>query len=99
MQSQKMAPARVRLVLANWELQSLELLRGAICQPKSRKRTMAAIVARVPRKNRMGKREGEDIELVEMGISEVRERLNAGWFIDLKTVLLLQHYFLAENTK
>lgn len=39
-------------------------------------------------------KEGEDIELVEMPISEAKEKLSSGWFIDLKTVLVLQHYFL-----
>lgn len=42
--------------------------------------------------------EGEDIELVEMAISEAREKLSSGWFTDLKTILLLQHYFL-EGSK
>lgn len=38
--------------------------------------------------------EGEDIELVEMDISEAREKLSSGRFTDNKTILLLQHYFL-----
>ena len=45
------------------------------------------------------KGEGEDIELIEMGIEEAKEKLAAGWFIDLKTVLLLQHYFLLGDKR
>lgn len=38
--------------------------------------------------------EGEDIELVEMSFDEARETLRRGNFMDAKTILLLQHYFL-----
>lgn len=38
--------------------------------------------------------EGEDIELVEMGFDEARNILQRGKFIDAKTIMLLQHYFL-----
>jgi GDP-mannose pyrophosphatase NudK len=38
--------------------------------------------------------EGEDIELIEMSLDEAKEKLKQGWFIDAKTVLLLQHFFL-----
>lgn len=38
--------------------------------------------------------EGEDIELVEMDFDEAREKLRKAEFIDAKTVMLLQHYFL-----
>ncbi|HEY0244272.1 MAG TPA: NUDIX hydrolase [Mucilaginibacter sp.] len=38
--------------------------------------------------------EGEDIELIEMTLNDAREKLKQGWFIDAKTMLLLQHYFL-----
>ena len=41
--------------------------------------------------------EGEDIELIELKISEVRNKLHEGWFVDLKTILLLQHYFLSKT--
>lgn len=38
--------------------------------------------------------EGEDIELVEMSFAEARRTLKKGDFMDAKTILLLQHYFL-----
>jgi GDP-mannose pyrophosphatase NudK len=38
--------------------------------------------------------EGESIELIEMGFDEAREKLNRGEFRDIKTILLLQHFFM-----
>jgi len=38
--------------------------------------------------------EGEDIELIEMTLNEAREKLKQGWFIDAKTMILLQHWYL-----
>ena len=40
------------------------------------------------------KNEGEDIELVEMSFDEARLQLNEGAFRDIKTILLLQHFFM-----
>jgi GDP-mannose pyrophosphatase NudK len=45
------------------------------------------------------KEAGEDIELLEIGFADAREKLNQGWFIDAKTVLLLQHFFLNQEIK
>jgi len=42
--------------------------------------------------------EGEDIELIEMGLDEAKEKLKQGWFIEAKTILLLQHFFLNYPT-
>ncbi len=42
------------------------------------------------------KDEGEDIELIEMSFDEAREKLLAGAFYDLKTITLLQHFFLTK---
>lgn len=58
-------------------------------------------VARYDEKDRAGKTgglkdEGEDIELVEMGFDEAREKLKQSAFIDTKTILLLQHFFLSQ---
>jgi len=39
------------------------------------------------------KEEGEDIEVLEMGFDEAREKLNQGEFRDAKTMILLQHFF------
>ena len=38
--------------------------------------------------------EGEDIEVIEMNISEARSKLKNAEFKDAKTIILLQHYFL-----
>ena len=38
--------------------------------------------------------EGEDIEVIEMDISEARSKLKNAEFKDAKTIILLQHYFL-----
>lgn len=38
--------------------------------------------------------EGEDIELVELDFDDAREQLRKAEFIDAKTIMLLQHYFL-----
>ncbi len=40
------------------------------------------------------KAEGESIELVELGFDEAKQQMMAGAFRDLKTILLLQHFFL-----
>ena len=40
------------------------------------------------------KDEGEDIELLELGFEEARTMLKQGEFHDMKTILLLQHYFM-----
>jgi len=58
-------------------------------------------IARYDEENRSGKtgglkEEGEDIELIETGFDEAREKLKQGAFIDAKTILLLQHFFLNQ---
>ena len=40
------------------------------------------------------KGEGESIELIELGFDEARQQMMAGAFRDLKTILLLQQFFL-----
>ena len=40
------------------------------------------------------KEEGESIELVELGFGETKEKLKQGEFRDIKTILLLQHFFM-----
>lgn len=40
------------------------------------------------------KDENEDIEPVEMSFDEAREKLKQGWFIDAKTIILLQYFFM-----
>lgn len=40
--------------------------------------------------------EGEDIELIAMPFEEARQKLLSGEFIDAKTILLLQRYFLSN---
>ncbi|MCR8557967.1 NUDIX domain-containing protein [Mucilaginibacter sp. BJC16-A38] len=38
--------------------------------------------------------EGEDIQLIELGFDEAREKLKQGEFRDAKTIILLQHFFM-----
>ena len=40
------------------------------------------------------KQEGEDIELIELDFAAAKEQLKQGAFRDIKTILLLQHFFL-----
>jgi len=59
------------------------------------------LIARYTEEDRNGKSgglkdEGEDIELIELGFDEAREKLKQGVFIDAKTILLLQHFFLNQ---
>jgi len=42
------------------------------------------------------KEEGESIELVELGFGEAKEKLKQGEFRDIKTILLLQHFFMEQ---
>lgn len=41
--------------------------------------------------------EGESIELIELDFDEAKEKLKQGVFYDLKTILLLQHFFLSQS--
>ena len=43
------------------------------------------------------KKEGESIELIELGFDEAREKLLHSEFRDLKTILLLQAFFLKQS--
>jgi hypothetical protein len=38
--------------------------------------------------------EGESIEVIELDFEEAREKLMEGAFRDIKTILLLQHFFM-----
>lgn len=40
------------------------------------------------------KEEGEHIEPVEMSFDEAHEKLEQGWFMEAKTIMLLQHFFM-----
>jgi GDP-mannose pyrophosphatase NudK len=44
------------------------------------------------------KEEGESIELIELDFDEVREQLKRGAFRDIKTILLLQHFFMSRHS-
>jgi GDP-mannose pyrophosphatase NudK len=43
------------------------------------------------------KAEGESIELMEMGFDEAEEKLKQGEFRDIKTILLLQYFFMNRH--
>ena len=42
------------------------------------------------------KDEGEEIELIEMRFDEAKEKLKQAVFLDAKTIILLQHFFLTQ---
>lgn len=44
------------------------------------------------------KAEGESIELIEMSFDEAAEKLKQGEFKDMKTILLLQHFFMNQRS-
>jgi len=81
------------------EIRDLEKIAGAYTTSGASTEFVHFYIARYDEENRAGKtggleEEGEDIELVEMGFDEAREKLKQGAFIDAKTILLLQHFFL-----
>ncbi len=43
------------------------------------------------------KEEGESIELIELSFDEALQKLTSGAFRDMKTIVLLQHFFLNRN--
>jgi len=43
------------------------------------------------------KDEGESIELIELNFDEAKEQLMQGAFRDIKTILLLQHFFMGRE--
>lgn len=43
------------------------------------------------------KEEGESIELIELRFNEALQKLNSGAFRDLKTIVLLQYFFMNRN--
>ncbi len=44
------------------------------------------------------KAEGESIELIEIGFDEAAKKLKRGEFRDIKTILLLQHFFMSKHS-
>ncbi len=84
-----------------YEIHDLEKVAGAYTSSGSTTEFVHFFIAGYSEKDRIGnggglKDEGEDIEIVEMGFSEVREQLKQGAFRDAKTILLLQHFFLNQ---
>jgi GDP-mannose pyrophosphatase NudK len=80
-------------------IHDLEKIAGAYTSSGGLTEYVHFFIARYDEDNRNGKTgglkdEGEDIELVELGFDEAREKLKQGAFIDAKTILLLQHFFL-----
>lgn len=82
-------------------IRDLEKIAGAYTSSGASTEFVHFFIARYNEENRAGetgglKEEGEDIELIEMSFDEARETLKQGAFIDAKTILLLQHFFLNQ---
>jgi len=80
-------------------IRDLEKIAGAYTTSGASTEFVHFFIARYDEEDRAGKTgglkdEGEDIELIEMGFEMAREKLKQGAFIDAKTILLLQHFFL-----
>jgi GDP-mannose pyrophosphatase NudK len=82
-----------------YQIHDLEKIGGAYSSPAGSTEYFHLFIAKYDEKDKKGKgggleEEGESIEIIEMGFNESREKLKQGEFRDVKTILLLQHFFL-----
>ena len=82
-----------------YEIGDLEKIGGAFSSPGGTTEFMHLFIAAYQSATdhqKFGglKAEGESIELIELGFDEAKQQLTAGAFRDLKTILLLQYFFL-----
>jgi nudix-type nucleoside diphosphatase (YffH/AdpP family) len=82
-----------------YQITYLEKIAGAYTSPASATEFIHLFIARYSgdsnhRKTWGLKEEGESIELKELGFDEAKEQLNEGAFRDMKTILLLLHFFM-----
>lgn len=83
------------------KIRDLEKIAGAYTSSGGLTEFVHFFIARYDEENRNGKTgglkdEGEDIEMIELGFDEALKKLKQGAFIDAKTILLLQHFFLSR---
>jgi len=85
-----------------YEIGDLEKIGGAFSSPGGTTEFMHLFIGAYQSKTdhqKFGglKGEGESIELIELGFDEARQQMMAGAFRDLKTILLLQQFFLNHS--
>jgi nudix-type nucleoside diphosphatase (YffH/AdpP family) len=86
-----------------YEIYDLEKIGGAYASPGGSTEYFHLFIAKY---NENGKKsegggleeEGESIEVLELNFDEARGKLKQGGFRDVKTILLLQHFFLGRQT-
>ncbi|HEY4324791.1 MAG TPA: NUDIX hydrolase [Mucilaginibacter sp.] len=85
-----------------YQIYDLEKIGGAYSSPGGSTEYFHLFIAKY---NKIGKtskgggleEEGESIEVLELDFAEAREKLKNGEFRDVKTILLLQHFFLTKR--
>jgi GDP-mannose pyrophosphatase NudK len=84
-----------------YQINELTKIAGAYSSPGGITEFVHLFIARYGEENKIGKggglkEEGEDVELVEFGFDDAREKLTQGEFRDAKTIILLQHFFMGD---
>jgi len=82
-----------------YEIHDLERMAGAYGSSGGITEFVYYFIAKYSEKSKTGeggglKEENEHIEPIEMSFDEAREKLKQGWFIDAKTIILLQYFFM-----
>ena len=82
-----------------YEIGELEKIGAAYASPGGSTEYMHLFIAKYTPETKTSKggglaHEGESIELIELGFDKAREKLKQGAFRDIKTILLLQHFFM-----
>ncbi|MDB5140224.1 MAG: GDP-mannose pyrophosphatase NudK [Mucilaginibacter sp.] len=84
-----------------YEVSDLEKIAGAYSSPSGVTEFLHLFIAKYNSdKNHYKtgglKEEGESIELIELSFEEAKEKLKQSEFRDIKTILLLQHFFISH---
>jgi nudix-type nucleoside diphosphatase (YffH/AdpP family) len=82
-----------------YQIHDLEKIGGAYSSPGGSTEYFHLFIAKYNEEDKKSKgggleEEGESVEVIEMNFDEAREKLKQGEFRDVKTILLLQHFFL-----
>jgi len=82
-----------------YQIHNLEKIAGAYSSPNATTEYMHLFIAKYNENCKISKggglaNEGESIEVIELDFEEAREKLMEGAFRDIKTILLLQHFFM-----
>ena len=81
-----------------FRIHGLEKIGGAYSSPGATTEYIHPYIARYNKESKISAggglaAEGESIELIELTFEEAKEQLKQGAFRDIKTILLLQHFF------